>query len=68
MTKDQCIALVKTIQSAFVFLGKAIQETKVPTGSISDDIEVLNGEIEEIIADIPDDSAPASAPAPADDI
>lgn len=59
MTKDQCIAIIKALQSASVFLGKAIQETKVSTGKITDDIEELESEIEDIVADIPDDPAPA---------
>jgi predicted transcriptional regulator len=59
--------LIKALQSASVFLGKAIQETKVSTGKITDDIEELESEIEDIVADIPDDPAPADDTTPDED-
>lgn len=62
MTKDQTIALVKTIQEASVFLGKCLMEQKVPNADIADDIEALDSSIEGIIADIPDDASDDSNP------
>ena len=58
MTKDQTIAIIKTLQESFVFLGKALMETKVPNADIKDDIESLEDAITEIISDIPDDTEP----------
>lgn len=57
MTKDQTIALIKAIQQTAIFLGKSMMETKVPNASIADDIDVLDSAIDEIIADIPDDTS-----------
>lgn len=57
MTKEQTIALVKTIQEASIFIGKCLMELKVPNADIADDIEALDSSIEGIIADIPDDAS-----------
>lgn len=62
MTKDQTIALVKTIQEASIFIGKCLMEQKVPNADIADDIEALDSSIEGIIADIPDDASNDSTP------
>lgn len=62
MTKDQTIALVKTIQEASVFIGKCLMEQKVPNADIADDIEALDDAVEGIIADIPDDASDDSNP------
>ena len=57
MTKDQTIALVKTIQESAIFIGKCLMEIKIPNANIEDDVTVLNSAIEDIIADIPDDAS-----------
>lgn len=67
MTKDQTIALVKTIQEASVFLGKCLMEQKVPNADIADDIEALDDAVTDIIADIPDDPANDTTPDTPDD-
>ena len=62
MTKEQTIALVKTIQQASIFIGKCMMEIKIPNANIEDDVDVLSDAIDDIIADIPDDTSDDTTP------
>lgn len=65
MTKEQCTALIKTIQQTAIFLlnngvlvRNSVSGTTINPEYISGLVESYSDEIDDIISDIPDDPAP----------
>lgn len=65
MTKEQCTALIKTIEQTAIFLlnngvlvRNSVSGTVINPEYVSGLVDAYSGEIEDIISDIPDDPAP----------